>query len=266
MTKTPSLFISHGAPLLAIEDGPAHRFLRSLGDRLKKPKAIIMVSAHHIARPISVTLDEKPETIHDFGGFPKALFDITYGAPGDPMLAERIVGTLNAAGFSAAGHVQRGFDHGAWVPMFLMYPNADVPMVQVSIDLQKSPLWHYHFGQALSVFGEDGMLVIGSGSITHNLHEWMTGHYGHDAASPAWVTRFTEWLAKHLEACELSAVLDAVSQAPDGHRNHPTMDHILPLFVALGAGTGQHSTAKRLHKSTTYGVLGMDVYRFGDQS
>ena len=265
MTEYAPLFVSHGAPLLVIEESPARNHLSSLGKNLGTPKAILVVSAHHESRgaSVSVTSSAKPETIYDFSGFPEELYQITYGAPGDPKLASQIIACLTEAGLSAVADASRGFDHGAWVPLHLMYPDADIPVVQVSINMQKSPQWHYGLGLALAPLRREGVLIIGSGSATHNLREFFKGDYQLDSESPEWVTSFADWLADRLGAGDVSAVLDAVASAPDGYKNHPTMDHILPLFVAMGAG-GEYAKGVRLHKSTNYGVLAMDVYSFSE--
>lgn len=264
MTVQPALFVSHGAPVLAIEDSPAHRFLKSLG-KSYAPTAIIVVSAHHIHRGPAVTTDVAPETIYDFGGFPDELYRLRYPAPGSPDIAKEIIASLTASGFEAKAQANRGFDHGAWVPLILMYPEAQIPVVQVSIDMRQSPEWHYRLGRVLARFRKDGVLIVGSGSITHNLQEWREHRHEEDADAPDWVTDFTEWIYNRLSAGDMEVVLSAVEKGPHGSRNHPSMDHILPLFVALGAG-GEKVFVERLHTSTTYGVLGMDVYRFVDQT
>lgn len=265
MTEYSSLFLSHGAPTLLVEDSPARRYLSGLGNQIGAPKAILVISAHHHSRKdsVSVTSGVAPETIYDFSGFPEALYQVTYPASGDPELAAEVISRLKVAGFAAVAEAKRGFDHGAWVPLHLMYRDADIPVFQVSIDLRKSPQWHYDLGLALSPLRRDGILIIGSGGATHNLRAFFKGEYRLDAESPEWVTTFADWLSERIEAGDVSAVLDAVESGPDGHRNHPTMDHILPLFVAMGAG-GNHAKGTRLHKSSTYGVLAMDAYAFSE--
>lgn len=265
MTEYPSLFLSHGAPTLTIEDSAARRYLSGLGNQLGVPKAILVISAHHNSRgdSVAVTSGVAPETVYDFSGFPEALYQITYPAPGDPELAAQVISCLKAAGFTAVADGKRGFDHGAWVPLHLMYPNADIPVIQISINMQKSPQWHYDLGQALAPFRCEGNLIVGSGGATHNLREFFKGEYELDAESPKWVTTFADWLSERIEAGDVAAVLDAVESGPDGHRNHPYMDHILPLFVAMGAG-GEQAKGRRLHKSSTYGVLAMDAYAFSE--
>jgi 4,5-DOPA dioxygenase extradiol len=260
----PSVFLSHGAPTLAIEAGAAHEYLKIASADFARPEAIIVISAHHIRSGPGVTIDAKPQTIYDFSGFPEALYQISYAAPGAPKLARRIIDDLKWAGFSAYAEQNRGLDHGAWIPLHLMYPDADIPVVQVSIDVSKSPQWHYDLGRTLAPLRREGMLIIGSGGATHNLREFFKGGYSLDAESPEWVTTFADWLSDRIGEGDVSAVLEAVEAGPDGHKNHPTMDHILPLFVAMGAG-GEKAKGVQIHKSTTYGVLSMDAYSFDEK-
>ncbi|OHC99128.1 MAG: dioxygenase [Sphingopyxis sp. RIFCSPHIGHO2_01_FULL_65_24] len=266
MRRLPSLFVSHGSPMMALEPSPARTFLAGLGTQLPRPRAILMVSAHHDAAyqggRATVTSSANPLTIHDFGGFPDELFAMRYPAPGDPALAAHIVALLGDHGLTVTPDPERGLDHGAWVPLSLTYPQADIPVVQLSIASNASPEWHHALGQALTPLRDDGALIVGSGSITHNLRALFSARPAIDAPAPAWVTDFTDWVAERMAAGAVDDVLHAVERAPHGHDNHPTMDHILPLFVAMGAGATPFA-AERLHTSTTYGLLGMDVYSFG---
>lgn len=263
MTRFPTLFLSHGAPTLAIDDSPAHHFLRGLGARLGNPEAIVVFSAHHDARPVSVTSSTAPATWHDFGGFSPRLNAIGYPAPGDPGLANDIVSRLERAGIPSALDAARGFDHGAWIPLHLMYPDADVPVVQVAIDARRDACWHEQLGSALAPLRDAGVLLIGSGSITHDLGSFFGTPQPLNAAAPAWVTAFSEWLAERLESGDRDAVRHAVTRGPHGRRNHPTPEHLLPLHIALGAA-GVAARARRLHQSTAHGVLAMDMYAFGE--
>lgn len=269
--RLPSLFLSHGSPMMALEPSPARSFLAGLGARLPRPRAILVVSAHHDASfeggRATVTASPAPPTIHDFGGFPDELFAMRYPAPGDPALAQRIVELLAAHQLTVTADPTRGLDHGAWVPLSLIYPDADIPVVQLSIASSAPPEWHYALGQALAPLRDDDVLIIGSGSITHNLRAYFTTRPPIDAPAPAWVSDFTAWVAGRLDTDAVDDVLHAVDRAPHGHDNHPTPDHILPLFVAMGAGAdGQSLRARRLHASTTYAVLAMDVYAFGEET
>lgn len=260
MSRLPALFISHGSPMLAIDDSPARRFLLELGKTLPRPKAIIVVSAHweSIGAP-AVSIASRPETIHDFGGFPAALFAIQYPAPGAPETAARAAELLEQAGFSVKRSADRGLDHGAWVPLRLMYPEADIPTAQISVLRDATPAEHEKMGQALSTLRDEGVLIIGSGSLTHNLYEFR----GHDidAPVPSWVSDFGTWMMMMLRDKQRESLLDYRRQAPSAARNHPTEEHLLPLFVAMGAA-GEEAKAQRIHASYEYGVLAMDVYAF----
>ena len=258
--RLPTLFISHGSPMLALIDSPARRFLASLGKSLPRPKAILLASAHWEAdRVPAVSLAEHPKTIHDFGGFPPALFAIEYPAPGAPALAERAAGLLEQAGYAVERSPERGLDHGAWVPLRLMYPQADIPVTQLSILRGTTPAGHAKMGIALTALRDEGVLVIGSGSLTHNLSEFRG--QGVDAPVPSWVSDFGAWMNTMLDEQQRAALLDYRRQAPYAERNHPTEEHLLPLFVAMGAA-GDAAKAERIHASYEYGVLAMDVYAF----
>lgn len=259
MARQPALFVSHGSPMIMFEPSPARDFLAGLAGQVARPDAILMFSAHHDMAGAVVTSVEAPATIHDFGGFPQKLFDLRYPAKGDPQLAAEVARLVEGAGVPAFLDSARGLDHGAWVPLMLAWPKADVPVVQLSISSAHASEWHYRIGQALVPLRERNILIIGSGSLTHNLRAIFAEGRDHDAAVPEWVSAFADWMKDRLDAGDTAAVLDAVERAPFGKRNHPTPDHILPLFAALGAGSG---AAERLHHSYTYGVLAMDAYRF----
>ena len=262
MDRQPALFVSHGAPTIVIDDTPARHFLAGLAGGLPaQPDAIVMISAHHDEPLASITSAAQPGTIHDFGGFPEELYRMRYPAPGSPDLAQRISGLLQGAGIANRLDPERGFDHGTWTPLILAWPEAEIPVVQVSINSRETPEYHYRLGQALEQLRDENILIIGSGAITHNLHAFFRGGYAADAPAQPWVTDFLGWLNGHLLAGDHQAALQAIGQAPHGSDNHPTMDHILPLFVALGAG-GVAGQAAKLHASVEYGVLAMDTWRF----
>lgn len=247
--------------MLAVEDGPAHRFLASWNMLADRPKVILVISAHWEQRGgPAVSITEHPGTIHDFGGFPRELYEIQYAAPGAPEVAEQTVKLLRDAGYDVKVSSSRGLDHGAWVPLRLMYPAADIPVFQVSLISGAGPAEHYRLGAALQSLRAQGVLIMGSGSLTHNLYEFM-GHRLDDAA-PHWVTDFENWMADALTAGRVTDLMDYRKLAPHAERNHPTEDHLLPLFVALGAA-GEQAVASRIHASHTYGILAMDAYAFG---
>jgi 4,5-DOPA dioxygenase extradiol len=255
----PSLFLSHGAPTLPLTDTPARTFLSQFGAALERPKAILVVSAHWETAQPTVNAVERNDTIHDFGGFPRALYDLRYPAPGSASVAARVTELLGAAGLATKTDTKRGLDHGAWVPLLLMYPQADIPVVQLSVQPHLGPEHHLRVGRALAPLRDEGVLIVGSGSFTHDLSEFR-GHGPNDPA-PAWVNSFADWIHDALIADKTAALLDYRRQAPFATKNHPTEEHLLPLYVALGAA-GEGAQAERLHASSTYSVLRMDVYAF----
>ena len=260
MATLPTLFVSHGSPMLALQDSPARRFLQALGKTLPRPKAIVVVSAHwETAGGPAVSLARQPATIHDFGGFPRALFEMRYPAPGAPDTAERAAALLEAAGVPVGRSADRGLDHGAWVPLRLMYPDADIPVAQLSVVRGAGPAVHERIGRALAALREEGVLVLASGSLTHNLYEFRG--QGVDAPVPDWVSGFEAWMKARLESSDRAALLDYREAAPFAVRNHPTDEHLLPLFVAMGAA-GPDARATQLHSSFEHGILAMDAYAF----
>jgi len=228
---------------------------------MERPQAILAVSAHWETRVPCVNAVATNATIHDFYGFPPALHALAYPAPGDPALAEHVAELIGAAGLPVAVDPRRGLDHGAWVPLMLAWPEADIPVLQLSVQSHLGPGHHLELGRALSPLASDGVLVLGSGSLTHNLSQVRAGS---DHAEPEWVSAFAEWVHTALTERRTCDLLSWRNLAPHADRNHPTDEHLLPLFVALGAA-GPHATATRLHASTTYGVLRMDAYAFDNQ-
>lgn len=260
MQRLPTLFVSHGAPTLAIDDGPAHRFLGSFGARLGKPRAILVLSAHFEAPAATITAGSAPPTVYDFYGFPRALYEMTYPAPGDPDLARRVGELLSAAGTPARLDEDRGFDHGAWVPLSLMYPDADVPVVQLSIDSRKGAAYHFRLGESLRPLRDEGVLIVGSGGATHNLSVAIGAPA--DAPLVDWAARFREWLANAVDNDRRDELADYRALAPDARRNHPTEEHLFPLFCVMGA-TETGEPRRRVHASDAHGALAMDAYLFG---
>lgn len=259
MTRLPSLYVSHGSPMTALQPGATGARLAELAATLPRPRAIVVASAHYLARSPRVGGAAQPETVHDFGGFPPALYQLRYPAPGDPALADEIAQRLEDAGLPAAVDALRGLDHGVWVPLRLMYPAADIPVVPLSIEPHGGPAHQLAVGRALAPLREDGVLVIGSGSITHNLHDLAAG-YGAEREAP-YVQPFIRWIEQRLTEGDTAALLDYRRQAPFAERAHPTDEHLLPLFVALGAA-GEGARALRLDAGIDLGILAMDIYRF----
>ena len=253
----PSLYISHGSPMLALEPGASGPALARLAAELPRPDAIVIVSAHWESDELLVGGSPQPDTWHDFGGFPRALFEVQYPAPGNPELAAQVVNLLRANALPARIDSTRPFDHGVWVPLSLMYPQADIPIVQVSLPSRGGPALQARVGHALAGLRDQGVLLIGSGSITHNLRE-LDWHAGPESVEP-WAQVFRDWMIDKLAANDEAALHDYRRQAPNAVRNHPSDEHLLPLYFARSAG-GQFSIA---HQGFTLGALGMDIYRFG---
>ena len=257
----PSLFLSHGSPMVAVTSDPAHDFLAGLGTRLGRPRAILVASAHwETASPV-VGAGTRHRTIHDFRGFPPALYELRYDAPGDPGLAGQVVELLGAAGLRAGTDTVRGLDHGAWVPLLLAYPGADVPVVEVSVQPQLGPAHHFQVGRALAPLRAEGVLVIGSGAFTHDLSRFRG--QPEDAPEAADVAAFSGWMDEALLAGRRDDLLSYRHKAPYAVAQHPTEEHLLPLFVAMGAAGDSDVPVERLHSSVSYGVIRMDAYAFG---
>ena len=251
----PTLFLSHGSPMHAIEPGAVREVWEGIARALPRPRAILIASAHWETRAPAVTAAARPETIHDFYGFPKPLYAIQYPAPGSPELAARAVALLEKAGLKAATDSGRGLDHGAWSPLLHMYPEADVPVVQVAVQTELGPRHHLALGRALAPLAAEGVLIIGSGHMTHNLRDRSDG-------GPAqYAVDFQEWVRQRIDAHALDALADYRRLTPHGVRAHPTDEHFLPLFVALGAAR-QDYKAVRLYDGIEMGALAMDAYRF----
>lgn len=258
MDSLPAIFLSHGAPDLPIREGAVTSFLRSLHRQFPKPKAILSVSAHWSSESPMVSAAPQPKTIHDFSGFSETLYHLSYPAPGAPDLAHRVVSLLTQAGIACDTHPTRGLDHGTWTPLILAYPAADIPVTQLSIQYHRDVFHHCKLGQALEPLRHEGVLIIGSGSATHNLYAF-DGQY--DARPPRWVKQFDEWLSEAIRQGNWNALMHYRELAPYAQENHPTEEHLLPLFVSLGTG-GANTTGIQLHHGYTYGVLSMAAYAF----
>lgn len=260
--RFPSVFVSHGAPTLALDEDEMAAFLRRLGAELGRPRAVLCVSAHWETDAPPLGAAERPETIHDFGGFGADLRRVRYDAPGAPCVAARAAELLRGAGLGARLSPSRGLDHGAWVPLSLMYPERDVPVTQLSVQPRAGAAVHFRVGRALAPLRGEGVLVLGSGGAVHNLSGLRGG-----GPTPAWAAEFDAWLERKIEAGSLEELLGYESLAPHARLAHPTAEHLLPLFVALGAGVGggegARARGRSLHRGWTHGSLSMNAYLFG---
>ena len=255
----PVLFLSHGAPSLALDAGETGAAWRQIAEQLPKPSAILVISAHWETQIPTVSRAVWPETIHDFSGFPSELYKLRYPAPGAPQMAEETARVLRQAGMQVELDDARGLDHGAWIPLSLMYPQADIPVAQLSIQPKNDPAWHIELGRALRPLREQGVLIVGSGAITHNLRAIFQHPPG--APAPAWVVEFCDWIAAKIKAGDLAALSAYRILAPNAVQNHPTDEHLLPLFVTLGAAT-RIDNSQHLNRVMTYGLLAMDAWLF----
>jgi 4,5-DOPA dioxygenase extradiol len=259
MTRFPSLFLSHGSPMHALDPGGAGEAWRGIADSLPRPRAVLMVSAHWETSLPMLTGSARLDTMHDFGGFPAALYELRYDVPGSPDLASEAAALLREAGLSPSINGCRGIDHGAWVPLRWMYPAVDVPVVQLSVQPGLGTAHHLQMGRALQPLARRDVLVIGSGHVTHNLRDWMNAR-GSGEPLP-YVVEFANWLERTLTADDDDALVHYRERAPGALRAHPTEEHLLPLYVALGAAGGLVNS-RRIHAGMEGAALSMDAYRF----
>ena len=243
----------------AIEPGAAGDAWQALGRTLPRPRAVLMVSAHWETSVPMLTGNPKPGTIHDFGGFPAALYAIEYPAPGDPPLSTQAVALLKNAGITAGVDGCRGLDHGAWVPLRWMYPDHDVPVVQLSVQPELGTARHVALGRALAPLSADGVLIVGSGHTTHNLRDWMANPRRNEPLRYA--QAFSDWLQDRLAVHDTAALIAYREQAPQAERAHPSEEHFLPLHVAWGAA-GDTPRVERVIQGFEAGALAMDSYAF----
>ncbi|CAG9174613.1 DODA-type extradiol aromatic ring-opening family dioxygenase [Cupriavidus pampae] len=277
----PAIYVSHGSPMLAIDPGPSGAALNALGDRLRAlaPKGIVVISAHWIYSTLAVSTRERQEAWHDFGGFPRELYALRYDAPGSPTLATRVKQALETAKVPGVCYVaedsDRTLDHGAWMPLRHFFPDADVPVIQLALNPYLPPARQIEIGRALAPLREEGYLVMGSGSFTHNLEEVFGGArpVQHGTAVAPYVDAFRGWMLSALDQAlatgDTSLIADYREQAPYARRAHPTDEHLLPFYVALGAalgpepeGTAAGARVDRVADDVTYGVLAMDTFVF----
>ena len=258
--RLPTLFVPHGAPTFALRPGAAGTALVNLAQRLERPRAIIVISPHWETRDPVVSSATDLETIYDFGGFPDELYSLTYPAHGSTTLAQHVADTLRSAGYAPRTDSHRGLDHGAWVPLRMMYPAADIPVIPLSIKSQGGAVYHYALGQALQPLTEAGFLIMGTGSITHNLRDYMSC-VRNNLPTPTYVPRFADWVNQQLQNADFSALINYRKTAPDAAQAHPTEDHFMPFFVALGAA-GDNPQSERIYAGVDDLVIAMDGYRF----
>ena len=259
VNRLPSLFISHGAPSFALEPGIAGPALTALGRALPRPAAVLVVSPHWMTSTPRVSTAARQTTIHDFGGFDPALYQITYPVAGHPALAQRAVEALHASGFRADPDERRGLDHGAWVPLLHLFPNADVPAFQVSMPGRLDAVSAFKLGRALAPLAAEGVLIVGSGSLTHNLEEF----FGSRPQDTAYAGEFAAWVREAVVAGDHDRLQRALVDAPYARRAHPTPEHFWPLLVAAGAADPTRP-ASVIEGGITHGVLSMDSFVFGE--
>lgn len=265
----PPLYISHGSPMTALEPGSAGAFWARLGPALEqafgRPRAILAVSAHSLTREPVLLAGARHHAIYDFGGFPQALYELQYAPPGAPALAEQVQALLQAAGLPAHRVDQGGLDHGIWTPLRSMFAQADIPVLPLAWNPRSSPAELMALGLALAPLAEQGVLVMGSGAITHNLGLFAMGRGEVEQPEMKACADFRQWFEQKAAAADWPALRDYRRQAPNASQMHPTDEHLLPFYVAAGAA-GVQPVGLRIHESVTYGHLGMDAYAFGDQA
>lgn len=256
--RWPTLFVSHGSPMMAVDPGRTGAALTAWSrSRAQRPAGILVVSPHWKGQGLAVSTRDRQVAWHDFGGFPAELYELQYPAPGSPALAGRVRALLDRAGMPVADDAGRPLDHGAWVPLRYLYPDADVPVVQLSLDAGRDARGQYELGRALAPLRDAGILLIGSGSLTHNLRDVRMPH---DAPAADYVRPFQDWYASRIAAGDVEGLLDWHA-APGAARAHPHDDHLMPFYVALGAGGAVRT---RLGDEVAYAALAMDAYEFGD--
>lgn len=257
-TQTPfsPVFLAHGSPMLALEETEAHRFLKGFASGRPAPEAIVILSAHWETNGLKLSAPGPLRTYHDFRGFPQALYDINYPAFADEAHVDEAARLLEAGGYDVELDSEWGLDHGAWVPLSLAFPEAEVPVIAVSMPHDSTPASLHALGRTLSPLKDRGVLIAGSGSTTHNLREIRP----HGSLVPDWATRFDAWLDEGLGSGSIAYFRD-LHAAPDFRRNHPTDEHLLPLFFAFGAG-GPDARPELLHRTYEHGSLSMSYFRF----
>ena len=267
-TALPPIFVSHGSPMIALEPGAAGAFMRTLGPAIDaafgRPRAILAISAHTAARAPVLLAAPRHEAVYDFGNFDPRLNQMRYDAAGAPELAARVGTLLGAAQIDVHTLAEGGLDHGIWTALRYIYPDADVPILPLAFVPSQSPAQQFALGAALAPLAADGVLVLGTGSITHNLRRAFAGglHGQRGQAEIPESTAFRTWMQARSEALDWDALLAYRQRAPHAVDMHPTDEHLLPWFAAAGAG-GRADAPVRLHASVEMACIGMDAYAFG---
>ncbi|MDB1124009.1 DODA-type extradiol aromatic ring-opening family dioxygenase [Vibrio algarum] len=259
ITKSPVLFVSHGSPMMAVEKSTTSEFLQKLGKELPIPTAIVVFSAHlDRASDIIITSGTNPKTVHDFYGFPPQLYAVNYPASGDPTLAKQIANKFVKADLVPTLSDDQGWDHGVWIPLRLMFPKANVPVVQISINSELGAEKNFQYGEIISDLRDQGVLIVGSGGISHNLRELFNPQPTQNRTEM--VNEFTGWVHDKLQARDIESLLNYEHEAPHARFNHPTQEHFLPLIAALGSSDLIY--VERVHQDIENDVLAMDAYLF----
>jgi 4,5-DOPA dioxygenase extradiol len=258
MNRSPSLFVSHGAPTYALAPGLPGAQLAAFAKGLPTPRAVLVLSPHWMTRGVAVCTQPRAEAMHDYGGFPEPLYGIRYAPPGAPDVASRAISLLAAAGFAPGTQATRALDHGAWVPLRFMYPDANVPIFQISMPHDLTPLRAMQLGAALSPLRDEAVLIVGSGSLTHNLYEV---EFDNPLATP-YVSEFVGWVRHAVVSRDLDALAHTMTRAPHAQRAHPSTEHLLPLLFAAGAADASAANGV-LQGGTQHGNLSMESYVFG---
>ncbi len=259
-TQLPTLFVPHGAPTFALRPGAAGAALVEMAANLPRPRAIVIISPHWDTETPTVGHAKKLGTIHDFNGFPPELYQLHYPATGCPEGAREVAAAIAAGGLPVREVASDGLDHGAWVPLRMMYPDADVPVIPLSLQSHAGPDYAYRLGESLAPLVNKGFLVIGSGNITHNLRDYMIARHN-GGTTPSYVRDFPAWLYARLQSSDTEALLGYREKAPGAAQAHPSDEHLLPLYVALGAA-GKNAAVHRFHAGINDYVLAMDAYTF----
>jgi len=256
--RLPVLFLGHGNPMNAIEENAFTRRLGALGRELPRPRAVLCVSAHWMTQGTWVTHMDHPRTIHDFYGFPQALFDVRYPAPGSPAIADRVRAEVRTPAIGADGS-EWGLDHGTWSVLKHMYPDADVPVVQLSLDMSRPSGFHFELGSKLRALREQGVLIVGSGNIVHNLRRI---DFNEGAKPFDWAVEFDEWVKKRILERDFASLRDQATATPAGKLSVPTPDHWYPLLYVLGASDPSEELRFE-HEGIDHGSISMRCLSLG---